>query len=56
MERKKIELRSSSAAIGNASFVRHTTATPTNAGVVKDRVAVPNHLEVATAGGQRKGG
>jgi protein LSM12 len=55
MERKKIELRNSSATIGNSnSFSRQTAAISTNAGV-KDRVAVPNHLD-ATVVGQRKGG
>jgi len=55
MERKKIELRNSSATIGNSNnFSRQTAAISTNAGV-KDRVAVPNHLD-ATVVGQRKGG
>ncbi|KAL1983022.1 hypothetical protein VTN96DRAFT_569 [Rasamsonia emersonii] len=56
MERKKIELRNASAAMGNTNhFARHAGAAQGGAGA-KDRVAVPNHLDTSSAPAPRKGG
>ncbi|KAL1966921.1 hypothetical protein VTN77DRAFT_3665 [Rasamsonia byssochlamydoides] len=55
MERKKIELRNASAAIGNSNHFRHASAAQGSAGA-KDRVAVPNNLDSTPAPAPRKGG